>query len=103
MSISMIRRVLAGLALAAVLAAVPAQAAGFERTAGAPDLWSLAWSWVARLWGGEAGGSSTPRQSTTVTTEKQLPGGSDSTTTTNNDDPTDPDGGDKGMGIDPDG
>lgn len=102
MSIPMIRRVLAGFALAAVLAAVPAQAAGLERAAGAPDLWSLAWSWMARLWGGEAAGGSAPRQSTAVTTEKQLPGGSDSTTT-NNGDPTDPNGGDKGAGIDPDG
>jgi hypothetical protein len=102
MSIPMIRRVLAGLALAAVLAAVPAQAAGLERTAGAPDLWSLAWSWMARLWGGADPGSSTPRPSTAVTTEKQLPGGSGSTTT-NNGDSTDPNGGDKGMGIDPDG
>lgn len=102
MSIPMIRRVLAGLALAAILAAAPAQAEGLGRTAGAPDLWSLAWSWMVRLWGGEAAASSTPRQSATVTTEKQLPGGSDSTTS-NSGDPTDPDGGDKGAGIDPDG
>ncbi|HYO16972.1 MAG TPA: hypothetical protein VE685_27575 [Thermoanaerobaculia bacterium] len=102
MSIPMIRRVLAGLALAALLAAVPAQAAGLERTTGAPDLWSLAWSWVVRVWGGEVAGSSAPRPSTTVTTAKQLPGDDDSTTT-NSGDPTNPDGGDKGMGIDPDG
>lgn len=101
MSHPMIRRVLAGLSLAAVLTAAPAQAAGLGRTAGAPDLWSLAWSWMARLWGGEAAGDGAPRHSATVTTEKQLPGSDDSTATN---DPTDPeDGGDKGAGIDPDG
>lgn len=97
----MIRRVLAGTILVALVAAVPVQAAGFGRPTGAPDAWTLAWTWLVRLWTGEVPGSQTPQHSE-ETMQKQLPagdGGTDSSV-----DQSDPaTEGDKGMGIDPDG
>lgn len=53
-----IRRAFAGLALAALLTAAPASAAGFQVEKGLQlsDLWSRAWSWLADLWaGGDSG------------------------------------------------
>jgi hypothetical protein len=101
MSYLMIRRVLAGIALVALVAAAPAQAAGFGRPAGAPGAWTLAWTWLVRLWGGEVSASQTPRQGT-GTVQKQLP--ADNGSTASSGDQSDPTtGGEKGMGIDPDG
>jgi hypothetical protein len=101
MSYLMIRRVLAGVALVALVAATPAQAAGFGRTAGASDPWTLAWSWLVRLWSREVPGNQSP-QPAPERVQKQLPagGGSGDSSGTQSDPTT---GGDKGMGIDPDG
>jgi hypothetical protein len=101
MSYLMIRRVLAGIALVALVAATPAQAAGVGRPTGAPEAWTLAWSWLVRLWGGEVSASQAPEQAND-TVQKQLP--TDNGSTTSSGDQSDPTtGGDKGMGIDPDG
>lgn len=99
MSCPMVRRVFAGLALVAVLA-TPAQAAGFGGMAGAPDLWSRAWSWLAGLWGGEVSENGRGGGVTTVR-EKQTTGSSSKGDTTQSGDPTQP--ADRGIGIDPDG
>lgn len=52
-----IRRAFAGLALAALLTAAPARAAGFQLEKGLQlsDLWSRAWSWLGDFWAGTDG------------------------------------------------
>jgi hypothetical protein len=98
MSCPMVRRVFAGLALVAVLA-TPAQAAGFGGMAGAPDLWSRAWSWLVGLWGGEVSGN--VGGGATAVREQQTTGSSSDGDSTQSGDPTLP--ADRGIGIDPDG
>jgi hypothetical protein len=100
MSHPMIRRGLAGLALLALLAAAPAQAAGLGRPAGGQDLLTLVWSWMARLWGGQVSPVQASGKGAAVK-EKQATGDSSGGDTTQTDDTTQT--GDKGMGIDPDG
>ena len=102
MSRPSIRRTVAGLVLAALLAtAAPARATGYQVTAGLQlgDLWSRAWSWLTDLWtGGGPAGAATPQNHS-----KALPGPP----------PKPPPGppppglrgtnGDQGSGVDPDG
>lgn len=55
-----VQRVVAGIALAALLALAvpaPAQAAGFD-PARVEDLWAAVWDWLAGLWGGAETGAS---------------------------------------------
>jgi hypothetical protein len=53
------RRAFAGLALAALLTAAPARAAGFQLEKGLQlsDLWSRAWSWLGDFWAGTDSGT----------------------------------------------
>lgn len=98
---STLRRTPAALALALALTwAHPATAAAKTARAAQPDLWQRAWQWMERVWEGVPGGNPVLRaiqgkDRGTIDPDGAAPkaGGTASGTV----------GGDKGVGIDPDG